>query len=354
MIRYVTDAVSSGFGSFSRATWRPLSSCSRISRFSGHAWASTSIRAITNWWRRGAGHGRLLLDAPRQSAGSGGRPRRTGRADLRSLRGQPIEVRGVIGEWPTAEALWQLLRADPRFQPILSAKDLLYRLPLSSGTARGHPGSGSGHRRPRPRSEDFEQWERLNTAYLTELHLPLPTPEEQRKAEFVSRSHARLWWGAFDGPRPCGDGRAQRDVRIPRTGRRRVHTARGAEAGAGARGHEPAHRRMPGPPRIRETDPLHRRRQSGCANASTNLSAFEAGRSFRSAARIAPFACACSSASRNGGAVGRGLPRMRSTSGPQDSSRAREFLFLATSTGDGAWRPVPDRGVSGSVDARRA
>jgi RimJ/RimL family protein N-acetyltransferase len=129
-----------------------------------------------------------------------------GRAELaepifEACEGQPIEVRGVIGEWPTAEALWQLLRADPRFEPTLSAKDLLYRLPLSAARREAirAPAPGIAVRALDP--EDFEQWERLNTAYLTELHLPLPTPEEQRKAEFVSRSHARLWWGAFDGPR---------------------------------------------------------------------------------------------------------------------------------------------------------
>jgi hypothetical protein len=42
-----------------------------------------------------------------------------GRVDLaeqifEACEGEPIEVRGVVGEWPMAEALWKLLRADPR------------------------------------------------------------------------------------------------------------------------------------------------------------------------------------------------------------------------------------------------
>jgi RimJ/RimL family protein N-acetyltransferase len=152
---------------------------------------------------------------------------RTGLAEpiLAACEGQPIGVRGVIGEWPTAEALWHLLRADPRFEPTLSAKDVLYRLRLSAalGDALQAPSpmiksrltallmtgpERRDFRSPAPgiavrvlEPADFEQWEPLNTAYLTELHLPVPTPDEQRKAEFVSRSRAHLWWGAFDGLR---------------------------------------------------------------------------------------------------------------------------------------------------------
>jgi RimJ/RimL family protein N-acetyltransferase len=47
---------------------------------------------------------------------------------------------------------------------------------------------------------DFEQWERLNTAYLAELHLPLPAVDEAHEAEFARRTRARWWWGAFSGP----------------------------------------------------------------------------------------------------------------------------------------------------------
>jgi hypothetical protein len=58
-----------------------------------------------------------------------------GRADLaepifEACEAEPIEVRGVVGEWATATALWDLLRADPRFEPTHALKDVLYRLPL--------------------------------------------------------------------------------------------------------------------------------------------------------------------------------------------------------------------------------
>jgi hypothetical protein len=43
---------------------------------------------------------------------------------------ESIEVRGIVGEWATAEALWNLLRADPRFESTHTLKDVLYRLML--------------------------------------------------------------------------------------------------------------------------------------------------------------------------------------------------------------------------------
>jgi predicted GNAT family acetyltransferase len=127
-----------------------------------------------------------------------------GRADLaepilEACESETIEVCGVAGEWPTAEALWELLRADPRFEPGLGSKDVLYRLPLTT--------AGEGTRRAlRPGvavraldASDFEQWERLNTAYCAELHLPLPVVDEAHEAEFARRARARWWWGAFAG-----------------------------------------------------------------------------------------------------------------------------------------------------------
>src|SRR5262249_35780725 len=39
---------------------------------------------------------------------------------------------------------------------------------------------------------------RLNTAYFTELGLPLQATLEQRRTDFVVRVRSGLWWGAFD------------------------------------------------------------------------------------------------------------------------------------------------------------
>jgi len=118
---------------------------------------------------------------------------------LKACEGQPIAVCGVIGEWPTAHALWRLLRADPRFRPLHSAKDVLYGLSLSAACV-----GRDACREPFARAldaQDFDQWEPLNTAYLAERELPAQATHEQRKAAFASDARARLWWGVFEDSR---------------------------------------------------------------------------------------------------------------------------------------------------------
>ena len=145
-----------------------------------------------------------------------------GRADLaesilESCEGETIEVCGVAGEWPTAAALWELLRADPRFEPTLGSKDVLYRLPLADSaevtrTTVPAPRRAAGASRDSLRcasvadvvvraldASDYQQWERLNSAYCAELNLPLPVLDDAHAVEFARRARAKWWWGAFAG-----------------------------------------------------------------------------------------------------------------------------------------------------------
>ncbi len=129
-----------------------------------------------------------------------------GRADLaaqifEACKDEPIQITGVVGDWPTAEALWGLVCADPRFEPNVSIKDVLFSLPL---TRSDGPHSSMAPRALNARAlnpDDFEQWAPLNAAYLAELHLPLQLTSEERRKEFESRARAQLWWGAFDADR---------------------------------------------------------------------------------------------------------------------------------------------------------
>ena len=126
-----------------------------------------------------------------------------GRVDLagqifEACDSESIEIRGIVGEWPTAAALWSLLRADPRFEPTHALKDVLYRLRLK------RPAVFRGARAPAAKVNvrtlgvaDFVQWERLNTAYFSELNLPLQATLDQRRTDFVVRVRSGLWWGAF-------------------------------------------------------------------------------------------------------------------------------------------------------------
>jgi predicted GNAT family acetyltransferase len=127
-----------------------------------------------------------------------------GRADLadsifQACETEPIETRGIVGEWQTAEALWKLLRADPRFETTHNLKDVLYRLMLKGAvpSAERSPFRGRFDVRTLD-SDDFVQWERLNRAYFAELSLPLQATLEQRRTDFIVRIRSGLWWGAFD------------------------------------------------------------------------------------------------------------------------------------------------------------
>jgi predicted GNAT family acetyltransferase len=128
-----------------------------------------------------------------------------GRSDLadsilEACESEAIEVRGVAGEWSTAEAIWSLLRADPWFEPGQGTRDVLYRLALDDDTVAEQSALPEGLTVRALEGGDFERWERLNTAYLAELHLPLPVVDEAHEAEFARRARARWWWGAFMGP----------------------------------------------------------------------------------------------------------------------------------------------------------
>jgi predicted GNAT family acetyltransferase len=122
-----------------------------------------------------------------------------GRTDLaeqvfEACETETIEVRGVVGEWPMAEALWKLLGADPRFETTHNLKDILYRLMLNR-----KPGTRVESANVRALDAgDFVQWERLNSAYFAELSLPLQATLEQRRTDFIVRIRSGLWWGAFD------------------------------------------------------------------------------------------------------------------------------------------------------------
>jgi ribosomal protein S18 acetylase RimI-like enzyme len=126
-----------------------------------------------------------------------------GRAELaerifEACEGDPIEVRGVVGEWASAHAIWRLLSADPRLKSTHHLKDVLYRMKLTDAVAeRGDVLDGISVRALDP--DDFAQWHRLNTAYFRELNLPVQATLEQRRADFVARSRSGLWWGSFDG-----------------------------------------------------------------------------------------------------------------------------------------------------------
>jgi len=111
-----------------------------------------------------------------------------GRADvasaiLEACDREPIPLRGVVGEWRAAEAVWRLLCRRPMFRPERATKEVLMRLDL--------PPADTASSEDRVRfleARDFAQWDRLTTDYLLEQHLPVQGTREQRQAWFTRQA----------------------------------------------------------------------------------------------------------------------------------------------------------------------
>lgn len=109
-----------------------------------------------------------------------------------SRRG-PIRVRGVLGEWSIASAIWRELVRTRTVVETYASRELLLSLQLSE---RGSPPES---KIAQLEYEDYEQWAQLNGDYLREEGLPLNLSEEQRRRQFRDETSAGYWWGLRDG-----------------------------------------------------------------------------------------------------------------------------------------------------------
>lgn len=114
---------------------------------------------------------------------------------LDAVKAERLPIRGVLGEWQSARAIWDLLRAEGRVTETIASKELLYRLSL----AREWPEQACGLVVRMLVPEDHDQWHRLSEQFQQELGLPVQGDRAQREAGYVRSSRLGHWWGAFDG-----------------------------------------------------------------------------------------------------------------------------------------------------------
>lgn len=110
--------------------------------------------------------------------------------------GEPVELRGVIGEWESARAAWEHLRAEGRVVARFGSREWLYALELP---ATGLAPDDSGARALVP--ADFTEWEPLSSAFMVEAGMPNDRPLEERRAGFERDAGAGRFWGYFDARR---------------------------------------------------------------------------------------------------------------------------------------------------------
>ncbi|MGE5244611.1 MAG: GNAT family N-acetyltransferase [Betaproteobacteria bacterium] len=122
-----------------------------------------------------------------------------GRADVapaivRSCAGDPLEVRGVLGEWTIASALWDRLSIERGLRPAFVSREISYRRRLDR-----LPPADAPARVRRLTPDDHPGWARLTHAFLAGQGLPEQGTAEQHRAAFVRSADLGHWWGAFEG-----------------------------------------------------------------------------------------------------------------------------------------------------------
>lgn len=112
-----------------------------------------------------------------------------GRADiaqsiLSSSENEPESIRGVVAEWTIAEAIWKLLCENLRFHPTYTSKETLFSLQISSANTQKFDTRQVRALEP----PDFDDWAKINSAYLVEEGLPVQGTPTERHAGFVKQT----------------------------------------------------------------------------------------------------------------------------------------------------------------------
>jgi len=107
--------------------------------------------------------------------------------------GEPVELRGVIGEWESARAAWDQLKSEGRILERLHSREWLYALDLTR--------AGATRLDVRARAlvpGDFRQVEPLQSAFMIEAGVPNTRSLEERRTVFEKDAEAARHWGYFD------------------------------------------------------------------------------------------------------------------------------------------------------------
>ncbi len=113
---------------------------------------------------------------------------------LDACTAESISIQGVIGEWYSSDAIWKLLLQSGNFIEYSRSREVLYRLDLTAGQASAAAPKGIRQLL----SNDFEQWEPLETAFLQEEGMPIQGTIKQRRANFEQSARAGYWWGYIE------------------------------------------------------------------------------------------------------------------------------------------------------------
>jgi ribosomal protein S18 acetylase RimI-like enzyme len=104
-----------------------------------------------------------------------------------------IRLKGVVGDWKFAKPLWDYAKQKlPRLRETLFGKEILYQLVLSNLLDIRYP-----HEVRYLKSTDYQEWDRLNKAYMKEQKVNENEDEKARYKRFIQDTEIESWYGLF-------------------------------------------------------------------------------------------------------------------------------------------------------------
>jgi predicted GNAT family acetyltransferase len=106
---------------------------------------------------------------------------------------EPIELKGVIGEWNCASSFWNYIQHKKVLSTCsFNSKELLFQLDQI-------PNCGANAQVRLLEDVDFDQWLPIRKAYTMEEGLKVDLTDEQLRTTFLRYSKLKEFWGYFEG-----------------------------------------------------------------------------------------------------------------------------------------------------------
>jgi len=113
---------------------------------------------------------------------------------LENIVSDSLSIRGFVGDWNSVYPVYKAYKNQCRqYKPSFYSKEILYRFQFDD-----NDNSLIHDSRVRLLKEcDFDKWVLLNNRYIEELGIPRDLTASQAKAQFLTATKNKLWWGMF-------------------------------------------------------------------------------------------------------------------------------------------------------------
>lgn len=106
---------------------------------------------------------------------------------------EKVPLRGILTQWELLQIFETILQKNDRFHIEKCVREILFSLPLSKQNQM----QTTTAQQLKPK--DFSAWDAAMKEFMEEEGIPLQGTFEERKTDFIARTHEQRAWGAFDG-----------------------------------------------------------------------------------------------------------------------------------------------------------